>query len=285
MQFVDEGDDLALGLLDLLEDGLEPFLELTAVLGAGDHAGQVQRDQGLVAQGVRNIAGDDALGQPFDDCRLADPGFSDQDRVVLRAPRQHLHDPADLGVTADDRVDLALSRALRQIDAVLLKCLETGLGVLVGDTTVTGDLPQRVEQFGRFDGQQIGLFLRDPDEQVFGGDVGVAALVGEVLGRLQDRVHASGQRGLAHGRTGGGGQLGQGGAHVGIERRAVDADRVEQADGDPLALGKQCVKQVRRGHFRVAVGCGLPDRSSEGVLRLSGEVHGPIVPEQGLVCQ
>ena len=36
VQLVDEQDDLALGVLDLLEDGLEPLLELAAELGAGD---------------------------------------------------------------------------------------------------------------------------------------------------------------------------------------------------------------------------------------------------------
>ena len=37
VHLVDEGDDLALGVGDLLEHGLEPLLELAAVLGAGDH--------------------------------------------------------------------------------------------------------------------------------------------------------------------------------------------------------------------------------------------------------
>ena len=37
VQLVDEGDDLALGVGDLLEHGLQPLLELAAVLGAGHH--------------------------------------------------------------------------------------------------------------------------------------------------------------------------------------------------------------------------------------------------------
>ena len=37
VHLVDEGDDLALGVGDLLEHGLEPLLELAAVLGPGDH--------------------------------------------------------------------------------------------------------------------------------------------------------------------------------------------------------------------------------------------------------
>ena len=43
MQLVDEGDDLALRAGDLLENGLEPLLELAAVLRAGHHRAEVER--------------------------------------------------------------------------------------------------------------------------------------------------------------------------------------------------------------------------------------------------
>ena len=42
VQLVDERDDLAVLVLDLLEDGLQPLLELAAVLGAGDHAAEIE---------------------------------------------------------------------------------------------------------------------------------------------------------------------------------------------------------------------------------------------------
>ena len=43
VELVDEQDDLALGVLDLLEDGLEPLLELAAELGPGDERAEVER--------------------------------------------------------------------------------------------------------------------------------------------------------------------------------------------------------------------------------------------------
>ena len=49
VQLVDEGDDLAVGVGDLREHGLEAVLELAAVLGAGDHAGQVEADEAAVS--------------------------------------------------------------------------------------------------------------------------------------------------------------------------------------------------------------------------------------------
>ena len=193
VELVDERDDLSVGAGDLLQHGLQPLLELAPVLRAGNHAGQIQRDQTLVAQRFGHVAGDDALGEALDDGGLADAGFADEHRVVLGAPGQDLHNTPDLGVTADDRVDLALPRALGQVDAVLLQGLETGLGVLGGHPAVAGDLGQRVEQLRRLDGQQVGLLLGDADQQVLGGDIVVPALVGEVLSGLQHRMHRAGQ--------------------------------------------------------------------------------------------
>ena len=67
VQLVDEADDLAVGVGDLLEDGLEALLELAAVLRAGDHRADVERDQALVAQALGHVALDDAAGEALDD--------------------------------------------------------------------------------------------------------------------------------------------------------------------------------------------------------------------------
>ena len=107
VQLVDEGDDLALGVGDLLEHRLEPLLELAAVLGAGDHRAEVEADEPLVLEALGHVALDDAPGEALDDGGLADAGLADEHRVVLGAARQHLDDAADLLVAPDDRVDLA----------------------------------------------------------------------------------------------------------------------------------------------------------------------------------
>ena len=103
VELVDEGDHLALGVGDLLEHGLQPLLELAAVLGAGDHRTEVEADEPLVLEALGHVALDDAAGQALDDGRLADAGLADQHRVVLGAARQHLDDAADLLVAPDDR--------------------------------------------------------------------------------------------------------------------------------------------------------------------------------------
>jgi hypothetical protein len=85
VHLVDEGDHLALGVGDLLEDGLESFLELAAVLGAREHRRDVERDQPLALQALGHVAVADAAGEPLDDRGLADPGLADEHRVVLGA--------------------------------------------------------------------------------------------------------------------------------------------------------------------------------------------------------
>ncbi len=128
VQFVDEDDDLAGRGLDLLQYGLQPFLELAAVFGAGDHRAEIERQQALVLQALRHVAIDDAQRQPLDDRGLADAGLPDQHRIVLGAPRQHLDRAADLFVAADHRIELALARRFCQVARVFLQGIVAFLG-------------------------------------------------------------------------------------------------------------------------------------------------------------
>ena len=107
VQLVDEDDQLALGGSDLPEHGLQPLLELAAVLRAGEQRADVERPHALALQPLRHVAGDDPLREPLDDRGLAHAWIADQHGVVLRPPREHLNHAADLLVAADDGVELA----------------------------------------------------------------------------------------------------------------------------------------------------------------------------------
>ena len=61
VQLVEEDDELVAVLADLVDDLLQPLLEVAAVAGAGDQAGQVELDHPLAAQGLRHVALDDPL--------------------------------------------------------------------------------------------------------------------------------------------------------------------------------------------------------------------------------
>ena len=145
VQLVHEQDDLAVGLLDLLEDGLQALLELAAVLRAGDQRADVERDDAAVAELLGHVAGDDALGEALGDRGLADAGLADQDGVVLGAAGEDLDHAADLVVAADDGVELAVLGGLREVAAELLERLVLVLGVLVGDAVRAADGLDRLD--------------------------------------------------------------------------------------------------------------------------------------------
>jgi hypothetical protein len=130
VKLVDEQDDVA-ALGDLLHHLLQALLELAAVLGAGDQGRQVERVDLLVLEQLGTSEFGDPLGQALDDGGLADAGLADQHRVVLGAPREDLHDPLDLGLAPDDRVELALGGQLGQVATELVEQLG-GLLALAG---------------------------------------------------------------------------------------------------------------------------------------------------------
>ena len=178
VQLVDEEDDLAGGVGDLLEHGLEPLLELAAVLGAGEQRAEVERPDALALQRLRHVAVDDALGEALDDRRLADAGVADQHRVVLRAARQHLDDAPDLVVAADDRVELALLGERGEVAAELLERLVGALGILRRHALAAAHLLERAQH----------LLAREDVErqqQVLGRDVVVLELARLLLGAVE----------------------------------------------------------------------------------------------------
>src|SRR5436305_12375620 len=126
MQLVDEENDLAGGIFDVLEHGLEAIFEFAAVLCAREHSAEVERDHALVLQHLRNVAGDDALGKAFDDSGLADSRLADEHGIVLGAAREDLNHAADFIVTADDGIELAPPSEFSEVTSVALQRLIFG---------------------------------------------------------------------------------------------------------------------------------------------------------------
>src|SRR5262249_50090486 len=91
---------------------------------------QVEGQDALVLERLRDLTVDDALREPLDDRRLADARLADQHRIVLGPALQDLDGPADFVIAADDRVELPFAGALGQIDRVLLERLALTFGFL-----------------------------------------------------------------------------------------------------------------------------------------------------------
>ena len=240
VHLVDEGDDLALGVGDLLEHGLEPLLELAAVLGPGDHRREVERDEPLVAQALGHVALDDAAGQALDDRRLADTGLADEHGVVLGAPAEHLDDAADLVVAADDRIDLAGARRLGEVAAVLLERLVLLLGVLAGDAVAAAHLLQRLEQLLAAQADLVG----QGQQEVLGREVLVGELAPVLVGRVEERVQLLAHAGVA---AVGLGQLVDGLGHLVAHRQRGLADLLQDREDHALLLAEQRRRAGGRG--------------------------------------
>jgi hypothetical protein len=145
VDLVDKEDDLPFGRGDLLQDGLETLLELTPVLRPGDEGADVQTDDPLVFEALRHIAVDDSLGQSLDDRRFADARLADQDRVVLRPPGEDLHDPPDLLVTADDRIEGTVFGQFVEIAGVPLQGLVLLFRIGIGDPLIAANVHEDPE--------------------------------------------------------------------------------------------------------------------------------------------
>ena len=101
---------------DLVEDGLEAFLELAAVLRTGDHGPQVQEMTVL----SRRLSGTSPSMMRWAGPRRSrsyDAWFTDEHRVVLGATAQHLDDAANLVIASDNRISLPReTRAVRSVE-------------------------------------------------------------------------------------------------------------------------------------------------------------------------
>ncbi len=129
MDLVDEHDRAGIGF-ELLDHLLEALLEVAAIAGAGQQRAHVEREHGRALEHVRNLAVHDAPRQAFGDGGLADAGIADEQRIVLLPAAKDLDRSADLGITTDQRIDLALARLAVEVDAVGLERVALFLGLV-----------------------------------------------------------------------------------------------------------------------------------------------------------
>ena len=261
VQLVDEEDDVAGRVLDLREDRLEPLLELAAVLRPGEERADVERPHALALQPLGHVARDDPLREPLGDRRLPHAGLADEHRVVLRAPREDLHDAADLLVAADDGIELAGLGERGEIATVLLERLVRALGILRGDLLSAPDSLERLEQ----------LVARDDverEQEVLDRDELVAELAHLVEGAVEDAAEP--RRRLRLPAAGDARQLREARLRLGAQRSravagAVDErprellveERERQMVGRELGIAGAARELLRGGDRLLALECQL----------------------------
>ena len=278
VQLVYEEDDAAVRVLDLLEHGLEAVLKLAAVLGAGHEGGHVELHDVLVADGGRDVAVDDTLGQALDDGGLTHTGLADEHGVVLGAAGEDLDGATNLLHAADHRIELALAREVGDVAPVLLERLELGLGILAGNVLAGAQLLVGLahalagDTGGLEDGACLVLAVGERAEQVLRGDVGVAHLGRELL------------RGVAHAHEVGAGAhlrrvsrdarlAGDGLVDLRLYGRGVRANALDDRTEVALPGAEKRLEQVYGLYLS---GTGVRGDAHRGLQRLLGR-DGPLV--------
>ena len=259
VDLVDEEDDLALALADLVDNGLEPLLEFAPELGSGEESAHVERHQALAAQVLGHVVGAHALGQRFGDGGLADPGLADDDGIVLGPAVEDLQDSADFGVSSDHGIELALGGEASDVGGVAVQSVVMRLGVGLVDSTGASNLLEGfVEALGgdavRADDLGCGStgVAGEGDQEVLDADVLVVESLSLDVGTLQelhdarrhgelDDVVTEAWRGVEHG------------VGVRAEAGAVDTEGVEQVVGQSVVDAGDAGEQVLDVPLRVTL--------------------------------
>ena len=120
MHFIDKKNDIAIRR-DLINDALQTFLEFPTVFRTRDKGSHRQRNHALFLQHMRHDSLLDALGKPLSNRRLAHTRLTDEDWIVLRAPRQDLDHALNFLFPADDRIHFILRGHLVEIASELVQ--------------------------------------------------------------------------------------------------------------------------------------------------------------------
>ncbi len=276
VQLVDEHDVAAGGAGDLLQHRLQALLKFAAVLGARDEGTQVERDEVLLPERIGDVAVHDPLRQALDDRGLTHPRLADQDRVVLRAPRQHLHHAPDLLVPPDHRIELRLAGLLREVERETLERLVLLLGLLVGDAMRAAHSRERGEHIVPRHARRRQelprgrtLLLSEGQEQMLGRDIRVAQPFCFLVGAIEHLREFARQR-----RLDGDPLLRretvQLALRVGFELGDVQPRLLQQRDDDAVVLGEKGVEQMGV----VQDGVAARARQRPGLLQGLGGLHG-----------
>ena len=258
VQLVYEQDYPALGAAYLFQHGLEPLLELAAVLRARYERAHVEREDRLVPQALRHVAADDSLCQTFRDGRLAHARLAYEHGVVFRLAGEDADYVPYLGVAADDGVELLLARTLHEVRAVFRQGVvaifglvardgagfylrQGGVEALAGDAVVGEYFPHRRAALGEH-----------AEHQVLNGDVLVPELFRGLFGKAEELG------GLGRGvdlavSAGDARELPYLGVQLAKHAVTVGAHLAQQRADEPAVLIDEGVEQVRRGQVLVAV--------------------------------
>ena len=293
MQLVDEEDDLSLTLFDFLQNGLETFLELTAVLGTGDERTHIKSVELVSLEVLGYVALENTESQAFHNGRLANAGLTDEDGVVLGAAGQDADHAADFLVTADDRIELAVPGVLDEIPGILGESLHGLLGVGARHMGAAAQFLHGLHEVHAGDfvlgehpaKRRIRRLIGQRAEEMVNADVLVLHALCLVLGFLDDLGETLGDHDFAgiHARSGHGRPLAQHLFQGNIESLHMDAHTLQDIGNNTLVLADQGQREVACVNFLMAHARGNALRFADGLTRLVGKFF-DVHSSSGLPC-
>ncbi len=146
VELIDEQQDLAVAVFDLIENSLQSLLELAPVLCTCNEGAHIQRENLSVLQAVGHVPCDYSQGKTLGNGGLSDTGLTDENRVVLCLSGEDPDHVADLAVTADNRIQLSTASQVHQLLAVLSQNIVGVLRVFAGDSCVSPNAHQGAEE-------------------------------------------------------------------------------------------------------------------------------------------
>jgi len=266
-------------------------MKRTAVFRAGDHKGEVEGDNALVAEQLGDVPGGDLLGEALGDGGLADPGLADEDGIVLGAAAEDLDDALDLAAASDDGVEVAVVRQLGEVateglqgGSLALLAAAAGLVevALVVVRAATGEIRIELAEdlvAGALDidlqiledaGGDAVAFAEEAEEDVLGADVAVVQGLRLLSGEGEDLLHA--------------GRVGDVPDHLGLGTVAdllldfeahgveVEVHLLQDVDRDALAELDEAEEEVLGPHVVVVETVRLLAGESQDLLRSGGEI-------------
>ena len=147
MHLVYKEDDAPRRAADFPQERFHAIFKLAAELCASNDRADIERNHLFPLQRLRHFAVHDFLRQAVNDSRFPDAGFADEDRIILCAARQYLHEAPQFVFSADNRVKLPLPRALGNVDRVFFQNLKLTLRRFVGYPRTAAQVFQRPHEF------------------------------------------------------------------------------------------------------------------------------------------
>ena len=265
VELVHEDDELG-RLLKLLDDRLQPLLELAPIFGAGDHQRDIEGHDPPVGEEDRALAGGDPAGEAFHDRGLPDARLADEDGIVLGAAAEDLDHPVQFGPAADEGIERPVGGRLGEIPGELgeeRRLASPGSGfpspVIEGNRFPDRGRPHSLA--GQDRGRGGPGLPEHAEQQMLGPDALVVHPVRFFAGVLQHPLGFGGERNP----DGGGDGVPQ--QHVALDVAPHPLERDVEAPGDG---GGKLPQQPQQEMFRL-------DRVPAQLRRLMpGEVDGPL---------